>query len=77
MSDSQSWFEDFGSPGKNGHKVISAVNPDTQQECEAVFIPKRAKGEWDCAIQFNDKVHKDEMVDNDLDALRTGQLSES
>lgn len=66
--------EVYGSPSKNQHKVVKSKNPLTQQLCEAVFVPERPAGEWDAELVINQSVSSSSVVDNDLDALRNGQL---
>ena len=67
-------MQDFGSPSKNGHKVVNTTNPLTRQRCEAVFIPTLAAGQWKAELSINNKIESEEMIDNDRDALRAGQV---
>lgn len=77
MMELSAYKQEFGSPSKNGHRVTKGINPETNQSCDCVFVPKQKKGTWDCEFQIHNKVTSDQVVDNDLDALRSGQVEGS
>lgn len=55
---------------------MKTVNPETQQLCEAVFIPKHRKGIWETNVTHEKSLRAEVMVDNDQDALRENQVSQ-
>ena len=69
-------MQDFGDVDSNGmgHKVTTTVCPVTGKKTPAIFIPKLKKGYWSGSIENMQTLSENAVVDDDIDALRTGQL---
>ena len=68
--------QDFGDPMQNGlgHKICRAINPETQKEVQAVFIPKDKAGYWSGEICASASIADSSIIDDDEAALRKHQL---
>ena len=69
--------QDFGNPEDYGHSVYKITNPETHKLTDAVFVPKRKANYWDGSIKTAKRLCLNERVDDDLTALRDGQVGES
>ena len=68
--------QDFGSPNRNGlgHKVCKTVDPVSQKQVDAVFVPKLKKGYWQGSISNIQQLSDSTVVDDDANSLRVNQL---
>ena len=68
--------QDFGDPATNGvnHKVVKTINPVSQKEVQAVFIPKEKDGYWEGSVSHSAQFADTSIVDDDEAALRKNQL---
>ncbi len=53
---------------------MNTVDPSTQQQVQAVFVPKLKPGYWSGSVQSSLSLSDSKVVDDDVDALRKGQL---
>ena len=69
-------MQDFGDPATNGlnHSVSTTLDPTTQKQVQAVFIPKLAKGYWSGEVSNAKGVKDRQILDSDAEALRKNQL---
>ena len=68
--------QEFGDPKSNGlgHQETTTINPLTQRPCAAVFVPKHRPGYWSGSIDNVRTLADHQVIDDDVDALRAGQL---
>ncbi|CAK9099732.1 unnamed protein product, partial [Durusdinium trenchii] len=69
--------QDFGDPAEREHKVCDIIDPETGKMKKAAFIPKRKAGYFEGELATTQKLQKKEVLDCDLNALRSGQVDES
>lgn len=67
-------LQEYGSPSKFGHKVMKGKDPETQEQCDVVFIPSHKKGEWAAELSVSAGIANETVVDSDRDALLDGQV---
>lgn len=64
-------------PEECGHHVKTIRCPTTGELMEAAFIPKRKHGYYDGSLVMGDKIKFTKRLDDNVNALRDGQVEES
>ncbi len=54
--------------------MCKTVNPLTQEQVDAVFIPKMKTGYWSGSLSNQQIIQDTAVVDDDANCLRSGQL---
>ena len=54
--------------------MVKTVNPVTQKEVQAVFVPKEKEGYWSGSVSHSAQFADTSIVDDDEAALRKNQL---